>query len=86
MGAGSIGQPRLLPRRTGLVRVYYDQAGKLAFRASVAATTLGYRDSSLSRGVSYCYGVTSFSDCDADGVVDAGEEGAPGNLARATAQ
>jgi hypothetical protein len=67
-------------------RVYYDQAGKLQFRASASPTTLTYKDSNLSHGVQFCYRVTSFSDCNGNGVVDAGEESAPSNLACASAQ
>jgi hypothetical protein len=67
-------------------RIYYDQSGKLQYRASVPATTRTFKDSSLSRGVQYCYRVASFSDCNGNGVVDAGEESAPGNVACATAQ
>lgn len=67
-------------------RVYFDQAGKLQLRATVSPTTLSYRDSSLSRGVQYCYRVASFTDCDGDGAVDPGEESAPSTVACATAQ
>jgi hypothetical protein len=67
-------------------RVYYDQSGKLQLRASVTPGTTSYKDASLSRNVQYCYRVASFTDCDGDGAVDAGEESAPTPAACATAQ
>ncbi len=74
------------PAPTTGYRIYYDQAGKLLFRASVSAGTLTYTDSGLSRNIQYCYRVTSWNDCNNNGVVDAGEESAVSNQACATAQ
>lgn len=74
------------PAPTTGYRVYYDQAGKLLFRAAVPAGTLTYTDSGLSRNVQYCYRVTAWNDCNGNGVVDAGEESTVSNQACATAQ
>jgi hypothetical protein len=82
----TLGWSAASPQPATAYRVYYDQAGKLQLRASVSSTTLSYKDSNLSRGVQYCYRVTSLSDCNGNGVVDAGEESAPGPQACATAQ
>jgi hypothetical protein len=69
-------------------RVYYNQAGKLVFRAGVGPTTLTYKDNGLSRRVEYCYVVTAWNDCDGNGTFDAAvdQESAPSNQACATAQ
>jgi hypothetical protein len=67
-------------------RVYYNQAGKLVFRAGVSASTLTYKDSGLTSRMNYCYVVTAWSDCNSSGAVDAGEESAVGNQACASAQ
>lgn len=67
-------------------RIYYDQAGKLLYRADVPAGTLTYKDSRLSRNTQYCYRVTAWDDCNGNGVVDAGEESTVSNQACATAQ
>jgi hypothetical protein len=74
------------PAPTTGYRIYYDQAGKLLFRAGVSAGTLTYKDSGLSRNTTYCYRVTAWNDCNANGVVDAGEESPVSNQACATAQ
>ena len=74
------------PAPTTGYRVYYDQAGKLLFRANVPAGTLTYTDSGLSRNTQYCYRVTAWNDCNGNGLVDAGEESAVSNQACATAQ
>lgn len=74
------------PLPTTAYRIYYDQAGKLLFRANVSATTLSYVDSGLSRNTRYCYRVTAWSDCNGNGAVDAGEESIASNQACATAQ
>ena len=55
-------------------RIYYDQGGKLLFRADVSADTFTFKDSGLSRNTEYCYRVTAWSDCNGDGTVDVGEE------------
>ncbi len=62
------------PAPTGGYRVYYVQAGKLQFRAGVAAGTTSYRDGGLQRGVQYCYVVTAWNDCNGNAVYDAGVE------------
>jgi hypothetical protein len=69
-------------------RIYYDQAGKLQFRAGVSAGTTAYTDSGLSRNTRYCYRVTAWNDCNDNGVFDAGvdTESAASNQACATAQ
>lgn len=67
-------------------RIYYDQAGKLLYRASVPSGTLMYKDSGLSRNTQYCYRVTAWNDCNGNGVVDADEESTVSNQACATAQ
>jgi hypothetical protein len=69
-------------------RVYYDQAGKMLFLAEVPADTLTYRDSGLTSRTTYTYVVTAWSDCNGNGVFDAGidAESAPSNTASATAR
>ncbi len=67
-------------------RIYYDQAGKLLYRAGVPAGTLAYTDNGLTRAVQYCYRVTAWNDCNGNGAVDAGEESTVSNQACATAQ
>jgi hypothetical protein len=67
-------------------RIYYDQAGKLQFRTQVSPATLSYRDTGLTSRVQYCYRVTAFTDCNQNGVADAGEEGTPSAAACVTAQ
>ncbi|MDH7489239.1 MAG: fibronectin type III domain-containing protein [Anaerolineae bacterium] len=76
------------PAPTGGYRIYYNQAGKLQFRASVGPTTLTYKDSGLTSRVQYCYVVTAWNDCNGNGAYDAGvdTESAPSNQACATAQ
>ena len=76
------------PAPTGGYRVYYDQSGKLVFRAGVAAGTLTYKDSGLTSRVNYCYVMTAWKDCNGNGTFDAGvdTESAPSNKACATAQ
>ena len=74
------------PAPTTGYRVYYDQAGKLLYRAGVPAGTLTYTDSGLTRNTQYCYRVTAWNDCNGNGLVDAGEESTVSNQACATAQ
>jgi hypothetical protein len=76
------------PAPTGGYRVYYDQSGKLQFRAGVAAGTLTYKDSGLTSRVTYTYVVTAWNDCNGTGAFDAGvdTESAVSNQASATAQ
>ena len=74
------------PAPTGGYRIYYDQAGKLVYRASTTSTT--YTDSGLTRGTTYTYFVTSWNDCNGNGLFDTGTdtESAASNKASATAQ
>ncbi len=76
------------PAPNGGYRVYYDQAGKLVFRAGVGSTTLTYKDSGLTSRTTYTYVVTAWTDCNGNGVFDAGvdQESAVSNKASATAQ
>ena len=76
------------PLPTGGYRVYYDQSGKLVFRAGVSATSLTYKDSGLTSRVNYCYVVTAWKDCNNNGTFDAGvdTESTTSNKACATAQ
>jgi hypothetical protein len=76
------------PSPNGGYLIYYSQAGKLQFKAGVSASTFKYKDSGLSRNVQYCYVVTSWNDCNGNGVYDAGTdtESAPSSQACATAQ
>jgi hypothetical protein len=73
---------------TGGFRVYYDQSGKLVFRAGVAPTTLTYKDTGLVSRTLYTYVVTAWSDCNGNGTFDAGVdlESPASNKASATAQ
>jgi hypothetical protein len=66
--------------------IYYSQSGKLQFKATTDKLT--YKDSRLSRNVQYCYVVTSWNDCNGNGIYDAGTdtESALSNQACATAQ
>lgn len=74
------------PMPTTAYRIYYDQAGKLQFKANVPAGTTTYTDTGLSRNTRYCYRVTAWSDCNNNGIVDTGEESTVSNQACATAQ
>ena len=76
------------PGPSGGYRVYYSQAGKLQFRAGVAAGTLTYKDSGLTSRVTYTYVVTAWQDCNGNGTFDVGvdQESAVSNQASATAQ
>ncbi len=76
------------PTPDGGYRVYYNQSGKLQFRAGVSATTLTYKDSGLTSRVTYTYVVTAWHDCNDNGVFDIGvdTESVVSNQASATAQ
>ncbi|MHC1763143.1 MAG: hypothetical protein AB9869_02395 [Verrucomicrobiia bacterium] len=78
----------VLPAPKGGYRIYYNQAGKLQFRAGVAPTALTYKDSGLTSRVTYTYVVTAWNDCNGNSVYDAGTdtESAVSNTALATAQ
>jgi hypothetical protein len=73
---------------TGGYRVYYDQSGKLQFRAGVGPGTLNYKDTGLTSRVTYTYVVTAWNDCNGNGVFDLGvdTESAASNPASATAR
>lgn len=73
---------------TGGYRIYYDQGGKKQFRASVPANTTTYTDSGLRRATTYCYSVTAWNDCNANGIFDEGidYESSHSNVACATTQ
>jgi hypothetical protein len=75
------------PAPNGGYRIYYNQSGKLQFRAGVPAGTLTYKDSGLTSRVTYTYVVTAWNDCNGNGVFDAGvdTESAVSNQASATA-
>jgi hypothetical protein len=49
------------PAPDGGYRIYWVQAGKLAFRAEVPPGTLTYTDSRLQKGTQYCYAVTAWT-------------------------
>jgi hypothetical protein len=76
------------PAPTSGYRVYYNQSGKLVFRAGVGPTVLTYKDSGLTSRVNYTYVVTAWNDCNNNGAFDAGvdTESAVSNQASATAQ
>lgn len=76
------------PAPTGGYRVYYNQSGKLVFRAGVSAGALTYKDSGLTSRVTYTYVVTAWNDCNGNGVFDVGvdTESTPSNSVSATAQ
>jgi hypothetical protein len=76
------------PSPAGGQRIYFSQAGKLQYRASVSATATTYRDSGLARNVRYCYAVTGWNDCNGNGLYEAGvdSESTPSGEACATAQ
>jgi hypothetical protein len=76
------------PAPDGGYRVYYNQAGKLQFRAGVSADTQSYKDNRLTKDVLYCYVITAWTDCDGDGAFDPAvdQESAPSNEACATAR
>jgi hypothetical protein len=69
-------------------RVYYDQAGKLQFRAGVGPSTSSFKDTGLTSRVDYTYVVTAWNDCNANGSFDVGvdEESAASASATATAR
>jgi hypothetical protein len=75
------------PAPTGGYRVYYNQSGKLQFRAGVAPGVLTYKDTGLTSRVSYTYVVTAWQDCNGNGVFDAGvdQESGASNTVSATA-
>jgi hypothetical protein len=71
----------------GGYRIYYDQGGKLVFRAGVGIGTLTYKDTGLTSRTLYTYVVTAWQDCNGNGVFDAGVdiESPVSNKASATA-
>jgi hypothetical protein len=76
------------PAPDGGYRIYYLQSGKLQFRAGVSAATLTYKDSGLTSRMTYTYVVTAWTDCNGNGVFDAGVdmESPISNSVSATAQ
>jgi len=76
------------PAPNGGYRIYYNQSGKLQFRAGVAAGTLAYKDTGLTSRMTYTYVVTAWQDCNGNGTFDAGVdlESPVSNSASATAQ
>ena len=60
------------PAPTGGYRIYYVQAGKVQLRANVGPAVLTYRDTGLTSRVTYTYVVTSWADCNANGIFDVG--------------
>jgi hypothetical protein len=76
------------PVPTGGYRLYYVQAGKLQFRAGVGPTVLTYKDTGLTSRQTYTYVVTTWNDCNGNGVFDGGvdTESSVSNQASATAQ
>lgn len=73
---------------SGGYRLYYEQAGKLLFRAAIAKTATAYKDTGLTSRTSYTYVLTAWNDANGNGVFDAGidPESEPSNKAAATAQ
>ncbi|MBI3188135.1 MAG: hypothetical protein HYZ31_09780 [Gammaproteobacteria bacterium] len=82
----TLGWTAASPAPTSGYRIYRGPAGNLVYRAGVSATTLSYTDNGLSRNTQYCYQVTGWNDCNANGLAEAGEESAVSNQACATAQ
>lgn len=74
------------PAPQGGYNIYYDQAGKKLYRASVPAGTTTYVDRGLRGRTTYCYSVTAWNDCNGNGVYDPGidKESAHSNVACAT--
>jgi hypothetical protein len=60
------------PAPTGGYRIYYNQAGKLQFRAGVGSDVLTYKDSGLTSRQTYTYVVTAWNDCNGNGSFDLG--------------
>jgi hypothetical protein len=73
---------------TGGYRIYFDQSGKLQFRAGVGPNTLTYKDGGLTSRTEYCYVITAWNDCNGDGVFDASvdKESSPSAPTCATAK
>jgi hypothetical protein len=76
------------PAPNGGYRIFYDQSGKLQYRAGTGATTLTYKDTGLTSRQSYTYVATAWQDCNCNGTFDAGTdlESPVSNKATATAQ
>jgi hypothetical protein len=76
------------PSPSGGYRIYYNQSGKLQFRAGVGPTSLTYKDTGLVSRVAYTYVATAWNDCNGNGVFDLGTdtESTPSNTVTATAQ
>lgn len=67
---------------SGGYNIYYDQAGKMSYVASVATGTTNYLDTGLNRNTTYCYLVTAYEDCDGNGAFTPGtdQESEPSNI------
>jgi hypothetical protein len=65
-----------------------DQAGKLQFVGAVGPGTLAFTQNRLSKGMTYCYVVTAWNDCNGNGIFDPGMdmESAISNQACGTTQ
>jgi hypothetical protein len=76
------------PGPNGGYRIYYNQSGKLVYRAGVGPSVLTYKDGGLSSRVAYTYVVTAWADCNGNGTfdLDLDLESAPSNTVTATAQ
>jgi hypothetical protein len=76
------------PVPNGGYRIYYVQGANRQFRAGVSSGTLTYRDTGLTSRTTYTYVVTAWTDCNGNGVFDAGVdlESPVSNSASATAQ
>ncbi len=60
------------PSATGGYRIYYDQNGKLVFRAAVPSGIFSYTDTGLNRSTTYCYRLAAWNDCNDNGIFEAG--------------
>jgi hypothetical protein len=58
------------PAPTGGYLIFYDQAGKRQFVASVGPGTTSYADTKLDQKTEYCYVVTAWNDCNGNGRFD----------------
>jgi hypothetical protein len=58
------------PAPTGGYLIFYDQAGKRQFVASVGPGTTSYADTKLDQKTEYCYVLTAWNDCNGNGAFD----------------
>jgi hypothetical protein len=59
---------------TGGYQIYYDQNGKLVYRATVGTGVTTYTDTGLNRSTTYCYRITAWEDCNGNGLFDSGTD------------